>query len=93
MPDQTQPQIEMFMWKGQKRYRCPLNWESGAKCMYDTYSIEELHQHMLKGGHSRLVQKDPNASMQVSSLSHSETTSLPVDEEFKNIEFQPDTEK
>lgn len=38
--------IEIYYWCGQKRYRCPLKWESGAKCAYDTYDIDALREHI-----------------------------------------------
>lgn len=38
--------VEMFLWKGQKRYRCPGHWESGAKCQYDTSDPNMLVKHM-----------------------------------------------
>ena len=88
----AKPEIESFFWKGQKRYRCPLNWESGAKCHFDTNSLDELHKHMAKGNHQRLVVKDPNAPIQVSALSHADEppAELPVDPEFEDLSFNDD---
>lgn len=90
MPEQNKAktEIESFFWKGQKRYRCPLNWESGAKCHFDTNSLDELHKHMAKGNHQRLVVKDPNAPIQVSALSHAdEPPVLPVDPQFEDLSY------
>lgn len=50
--------IETFYWKGQKRYRCPLDWESGAKCAFNTPDHSALIEHMAKGGHTREAHKN-----------------------------------
>lgn len=44
--------LEVFYWRGQKRYRCPRAWESGARCEYDTYDLTEMRQH-LRSPHTR----------------------------------------
>lgn len=39
--------IEVFYWRGQKRYRCPKKWAAGgAPCQFDTYSLDVLNRHM-----------------------------------------------
>lgn len=40
--------FEMFLWKGQKRYRCSLKWESGAPCLFDTHDLEIMRTHVTK---------------------------------------------
>lgn len=37
--------FEVFYWKNQKRYRCNLSWESGAKCSYDTHDLALMNEH------------------------------------------------
>ena len=44
MPDPLE--IETFTYAGQTRYKCPLVWESGKKCAYDTYDVGLLRDHM-----------------------------------------------
>ncbi len=56
MPDT--PEIETFIWKGQTRYRCPLNWESGAPCSFDTHEMLALVDHM-RGPHTREAHLQP----------------------------------
>jgi len=58
MENEDPANIETFYWKGQKRYRCPLNWESGAKCSFNTPDRTALIEHMAKGGHTREAHKN-----------------------------------
>ncbi len=44
--------LEVIFWKGQKRYRCPRKWESGAECEYDTHDLTMMAEHM-RGPHTR----------------------------------------
>ena len=84
--------IETFIWKGQTRYRCPLYWESGAKCMFDTHEVELLKAHMTKQGHSREVASAPRSAPTLPVSTESHTTVTPtVDEEFKDVEFAPES--
>lgn len=46
MPEPVPKGIATFHWRGQLRYRCPLKWESGAECEYDSHSMQDLHSHM-----------------------------------------------
>jgi hypothetical protein len=52
MAESNERQIETFIWKGQTRYKCPENWESGAKCEYNCASMDQLVAHM-KSPHLR----------------------------------------
>lgn len=84
MPDNTpMPEIETFTWRGQTRYKCPLNWESGAKCQYNTAAREELVQHMAKGGHTREAHK--NVVENTAPSAH--ITTEPVKPEFEKLQF------
>lgn len=38
--------FEIFFWNGQKRYRCNLIWESGVKCIFDTFDYRDLLAHV-----------------------------------------------
>ena len=44
--------FEVFLWNGQRRYRCPLSWESGEPCAYDSYDLEVMRQHV-RESHNR----------------------------------------
>lgn len=37
--------LRYFWFKGQKRYRCPTLWESGAHCERDHYDPEYIRHH------------------------------------------------
>lgn len=44
-PVQMEHGFEIFTVQGQKRYRCPEKWESGARCKFDTYDLEYMRKH------------------------------------------------
>lgn len=47
MSDEPQPGgLEFFLWKGQKRWKCPLKWEGGAACSFDSYDLGAMRDHM-----------------------------------------------
>lgn len=46
MADESPDQIQTKTWKGQTRYMCPIAWPDGTKCSYDSYSLEDLYDHM-----------------------------------------------
>jgi hypothetical protein len=53
MEDAKDPSgFEVFHWKGQKRYKCPREWEDGSRCSYDTYDLQQMAQH-LRDPHNR----------------------------------------
>ena len=65
--------IETFLWRGQMRYKCPLHWESGTRCEFNTFSLDELRKHMAQGNHQVLVIPDPNSAMpRISNTSQSD---------------------
>lgn len=85
MPDQIDPKTgwETFVFMGQRRYRCPCCWESGARCKYDTYDVEQMHEH-IRQPHTRTGNPAPPRRVQVSPI---------LDADGKPIvkEFQPPT--
>lgn len=40
--------FEIFLWKGQKRYRCNQKWEFGDACTWNTHDMELLMEHISK---------------------------------------------
>lgn len=82
MPEKVPTNVEVFHWRGQTRYRCPLFWESGAKCMYDTHSVTELRAHMTKGNHKRAVEVPQTEKIPETIISE------PVATEFENLKFK-----
>lgn len=75
-------QIETFYWKGQARYKCPLHWESGAKCEYDSHDLAELRAHM-SCGHTR------TAGLKVESQPKSESVDFSThDSAFESARFK-----
>lgn len=42
----TEDGLEIFFWKGQKFYRCPKKWESGASCKFASYEKRDVIEHM-----------------------------------------------
>jgi hypothetical protein len=38
--------LETFIWKGQKRYRCPWQYDAGGTCAYDSYDVRLLMEHV-----------------------------------------------
>lgn len=45
-PQDTGLPFEVFHWKGQTRYKCPLSWDSGAPCAFDTFELNEMYKHL-----------------------------------------------
>lgn len=79
-------QIETFYWKGQLRYRCPLNWESGARCEFDTHDLVEMKKH-IGTGHTRSAGLKTEIYPKDSSEKDFTTTHDP---EFENVKFMDD---
>lgn len=79
--------VETFHWKGQLRYRCPLFWESGAKCSYDTPDLNELKKHMVKSGHAAKVEAP---RIETLPITHADPLDS-VSEEFKHVSFAEHT--
>jgi hypothetical protein len=49
----TPVEIKSFYWKGQLRYECPMKWESGAQCEFNTHDLDNMKAH-IRAGHSRI---------------------------------------
>jgi hypothetical protein len=76
-------EIQTVVWKGQKRYLCPLLWESGAACEYDSYELSQLRDHM-KAPHTASGKAPEVQQARVSML---------FDHEGKQIIHQPIEER
>lgn len=89
MPPEQDPNregdIEVFYWCGQKRYRCPLSWESGAKCSYDTYDLEALKGHLSQPHNATGEQRKTNTRTVVSPIYDHEGKQI-VRQEFHDRE-------
>ena len=86
--------IETFLWKGQLRYRCPLKWESGDPCAYDTYDQQLLREHM-RNPHSRTgktSRESPQELIVDSPILDPKgepfKKTVPLPEEFRNLKFK-----
>lgn len=87
--------IEQFYWKGQLRFRCPKQWESGAQCEYNTYDLEALHAH-IASPHSRSGKPAKQREQVVSPLVdhegkpivHERRAEPEVPEEFRGFKFK-----
>lgn len=86
MPN-TPVNIETFYWKGQLRYKCPLKWESGAQCEYDTYDQNVLRAHMASP-HTRTVGLKIETQTDIQA---GKTFTKESDPEFESVRFM-DTE-
>jgi len=86
----TEDGYEIFYWKGQKRYRCPLRWESGARCEYDTYNLEYMREHV--AGPHTYSGKAPAVRRSVSPVLDSEGRQIvketAVPSEFERLHFR-----
>jgi len=85
----TENGFVITFWKGQKRYHCPLFWESGAPCMFDHYSLDELFEHM-KEPHNRLGKEPRKAPQRVSPIVDADGKPIfkEVPADLQHIQFQ-----
>jgi len=81
---------EVFWVQGQKRYRCPELWESGAKCMFDTYDLEYMRRHVA-GPHTRDGKPRPKKRMEVSPIFDAEGNQIV--REYREPELPPEFEQ
>lgn len=91
----SQPEIEVTYWKGQARYHCPLKWESGAACTWDTYDPQLLSAHMAqphtrdgkaKGGQAQVV--SPLLDHNGKAIVHERVQASEVTADFKGFKFK-----
>lgn len=86
----THPEFETFDWKGQTRYRCNLKWESGSDCLYDTYDLGAMREH-LRGPHNRTGKRPRPAVRQSPIVSPTgEPFETVVDPAFASAAFHKD---
>lgn len=86
--------IPIFFWCGQKRYRCPLIWESGAACDYDTYDIDAMRDHI---GQPHTASGKPRTGRATVSplfdhegkqIIHAPIEEREIPEQFRNLKFK-----
>ncbi len=88
-PPQMEHGYEIFFVQGQKRYRCPELWESGARCMFDTYDLEYLKRHVA-GPHTRDGKPRPKRRVEVSPILDAEGN--PITREYREPELPAEFE-
>jgi len=83
-------EVKVFFWKRQKRYRCPLVWEGGAACEFDTYDVEMLGQHMIEP--HTFSGKIPRNVKRVSPILNSKGEQImnetPIPHDLANVKFK-----
>lgn len=94
MSDCVDPEtgLEVFYWCGQMRYRCPIIWESGKRCDYDTYELEQMRHHM-NGSHNATGEAPKRQIKRVSPLVDHEGKPIihedaPLPDELQNLKFK-----
>ena len=89
-PEVQQPGgLEFFMWKGQKRWKCPMTWESGDRCAFDTHDLDAMREHMTQP-HTR--DGKPAVTQVTSPLVDHEGKPI-VREVFRDRPVTPDAQK
>lgn len=82
--------LKFFTWRGQKRYKCPQNWEGGAHCSYDTYDLASLRKHLAEP-HSFTGKQAGRTTQRVSQVLGPNGESIivekPVPDELTGIHF------
>jgi hypothetical protein len=83
--------LRVFHFRGQLRYRCPLKWESGDDCVYDTHDLEALKEHM-SAPHNRTGKVERQTRQYQSALVTSEGKPIvySVPDDLKKVEFKKD---
>jgi hypothetical protein len=77
--------IETFIWRGQTRYKCPRSWASGAKCEFNSHSLELLHKH-IASPHGQL--SGVKGEFGITGTSKSDVkVPQEVEPEFKDVKF------
>src|ERR1035441_4757717 len=82
--------LDVFWWSGQKRYKCPLSWESGERCAYDTYDLSEMRKHISKAPHSLSGKLPTQTQRRTSSLLDGKGNPIIVEEiptELQDVHF------
>src|ERR1035441_6677021 len=81
--------LDVFYFAGQKRYKCPLNWESGERCAYDTYDLSDMRKHIGRAPHSMSGKSPTQVLRRVSYLVDGEGKPIVVEEnlELKDVHF------
>jgi len=63
---------------GQLRYRCPMHWESGERCVWDTHDLDTMRKHV-KEPHT-MTGKAAMAIKKVSKILDSDGKPFAIDE-------------
>ena len=85
--------FESFFWRGQERFRCNQKWENGTPCLFDTYDMETMIEHIAcphnrSGKVPKQPKRIPVASPILDTYGNPTIREMEVDPEYRDIKFK-----